>query len=141
MAYYLNYNLLEASSSKRLWAVSTIVPFLASVRFIIMEIGGAIPAGIYLFNSLNGNTRTMCEICSKLTIKKPEQRHWRCSNVFIVNLEQILNVVVFLLSTLKKEMPAGVTRNGVKMCFSFIGAISEIINIWRCKFEAWGERY
>ena len=34
-----------------------------------------IPAGIYSFNVNNGNIRTMCEICSKLTIKAPERRH------------------------------------------------------------------
>ena len=28
--------------------------------------------GIYLFKVNNGNTKTMCEICSKLTIKTPE---------------------------------------------------------------------
>ena len=32
------------------------------------------PAGIYLFKINNGNTRTMCEICSKATIKTPERR-------------------------------------------------------------------
>ena len=32
----------------------------------------------------------MCKICSELTIKTPEGRHWRRSGVFIVNLEQIL---------------------------------------------------
>ena len=32
------------------------------------------PAGIYLFKANNRNTRTMCEICSKLTIKTPERR-------------------------------------------------------------------
>ena len=31
-----------------------------------------IPAGIYMFK-VNRNTRTRCEICSKLTIKTPEQ--------------------------------------------------------------------
>ena len=30
------------------------------------------PAGIYLFKVNKGNTRTMCEICLKLIIKKPE---------------------------------------------------------------------
>ena len=29
-------------------------------------------AGIYFFKVNNGNTRTMCKICSKLTIKTPE---------------------------------------------------------------------
>ena len=33
------------------------------------------PAGIYLFKVNNKNTRTRCEICSKLTIKTPERRH------------------------------------------------------------------
>ena len=28
-------------------------------------------AGIYLFKVNNGNTRTICKICSKLTIKAP----------------------------------------------------------------------
>ena len=35
------------------------------------------PVGIYLLKVNNRNTRTRCEICSKLTIKTQEQRHWR----------------------------------------------------------------
>ena len=35
----------------------------------------SIPAGIYLLKVNNRNTRTRCEICSKLTIKTPERRH------------------------------------------------------------------
>ena len=35
-----------------------------------------IPAGISLLNFTNGNARTMCEFCSKLTIKIPERRQW-----------------------------------------------------------------
>ena len=34
-------------------------------------------AGIYLLKVNNRNTRTRCEICSKLTIKIPERRQWR----------------------------------------------------------------
>ena len=33
------------------------------------------PAGNYMFKVNNKNTRTTCEICSKLTIKIPERRH------------------------------------------------------------------
>ena len=33
----------------------------------------SIPAGIYLLKVNNRNTRTRCEICSKLTIKTPER--------------------------------------------------------------------
>ena len=32
------------------------------------------PAGNYMFKVNNRNTRTRCEICSKLTIKIPERR-------------------------------------------------------------------
>ena len=32
------------------------------------------PAGIYLLKVNNRNTRTRCEICSKLIIKTPERR-------------------------------------------------------------------
>ena len=60
-----------------------------------------IPAGIYLLRVSNRNTRTRCEICSKLTIKTPEQCQWCYSGVFIVNYEDISHLVlVFLLLTL-----------------------------------------
>ena len=35
---------------------------------------GLSPVGIYLFKVNYRNIRTMCEICSKLTIKTPERR-------------------------------------------------------------------
>ena len=61
------------------------------------------PAGIYLFKVNNRNTRTRCEICSKLTINTPERRQWRRSGVFIVNFEHISHLVlVFLLLTLSR---------------------------------------
>ena len=60
-----------------------------------------IPIGIYRLKVNNSNTRKRCEICSKLTIKTPERRHWCRSGVFIVNFEQISHLVlVFLLLTL-----------------------------------------
>ena len=43
-----------------------------------------------MFKVNNRNTGTKCEICSKLTIKIPDQRHWRRSGVFVVNFERIL---------------------------------------------------
>ena len=39
----------------------------------------------------NGNTRTICEICLKLTIKIPERR---CSCFFIVNFEHVFFCLV-----------------------------------------------
>ena len=54
------------------------------------------PAGIYLLKVNNRNTRTGCEICSKLTIKTPERRHhW----------------TPFTYYTLGTDTTASVTRN------------------------------
>ena len=72
------------------------------------------PTGIYLFKVNNRNTRTMCEICSKLTIKTPEWQwlHIIDQNDIIVNLEKISNIVLmFSLLTLIKKMPAGYRTN------------------------------
>ena len=61
-----------------------------------------------MFKVNNRNTRTRCEICSKLTVKTPERRQWRRFVVFIVNIEHILHLVlVFLLLTLKMQMSIG----------------------------------
>ena len=38
-----------------------------------------------------------CEICSKLIIKTPKRRHWRRSDVFIVNFENISHLLLVLL--------------------------------------------
>ena len=51
----------------------------------------SLSANIYLFKVNNRNTRKICEICLKLTIKTPERR----SGVFIV----IDVIMVFLLLT------------------------------------------
>ena len=62
-----------------------------------------IPDNIYLFKVYNWNNRKRCEICSKLTIKTPEQCQWRRSSVFIVNFEHILHLfLIFPLLTLNK---------------------------------------
>ena len=56
------------------------------------------PASIYLLKVNNGNTKTMYETCSKLTIKTTERRRWCRLGVFIVNFEHISYLVlVFLL--------------------------------------------
>ena len=63
--------------------------------------------GTYLFKFNNRNTRTMSEICSKLTINAPERRCSRSSGVFIVNFEKISHIVqAFLLLNLSKQIPA-----------------------------------
>ena len=59
----------------------------------------SVPAGNYMYK----NTRTRCKICSKLTIKKPEQGQWRHFGVFLINFEHISHfVLVFLLLTMNR---------------------------------------
>ena len=52
-------------------------------------LGGVFPAGIYLFKVNNRNTRTRCEISSKLAIKTPERRQSHRSGFLIVKFEHI----------------------------------------------------
>ena len=63
-------------------------------------------ASNYMFKVNDGSTRTRCEICSKLTMKKDTRAtslHWSFSGVFIVNFEHIsLIFQVFLLLTLSR---------------------------------------
>ena len=90
------------------------------------------PAGIYLLNVININTRTRCEICSKLTVKTAERCQktaercqWRRSGVSIVNFEHISHLVlVFLLLILNMLLPAGkVGHNCLKRGGVEIGAL------------------
>ena len=48
------------------------------------------PAGIYLLKVNNRNTRTRCEICSKLTIKILWTYFIPCSSVSIFNFEHVI---------------------------------------------------
>ena len=65
--------------------------------FMLYIFNGITPVGNYMFKVNNRNTRTKCEICSKLTIDTTERRY--C--VFIVNFEHVSHLVlVFLLLTL-----------------------------------------
>ena len=55
----------------------------------------------YSFN--DGKTRIMYEICSMLTKKAPEQRHWSRSGVYINKFEQISRIVLdFSITNLNK---------------------------------------
>ena len=66
-----------------LWPWRALIPWnllvigLANWTFIVIaHLVILILAGIYLFKVSNRNTRTRCEICSKLTIKTPERRQF-----------------------------------------------------------------
>ena len=65
------------------------------------------PAGSYLFKFNNRNFRTRCEICSKLTVKTPEQHQCRRYGDFIINFEHISHLfLVFLFLTLSRLISA-----------------------------------
>ena len=57
---------------------------------------GVIPADNYLFKFNSGNTKIMCEICSKLILKTPARRQWRLSGVFVVWFGQVTYSVLEL---------------------------------------------
>ena len=66
------------------------------------------PAGIYQLKVNNRNNRTRCGICSKLTMKIPERRHWRRFGIFIVDFEHISHLaLVFLFLILNMKLLAG----------------------------------
>ena len=48
---------------------------------------GSYPDGIYLFKVENGNTKTICEICLKLTIETSDGYNRLLSTIFIINFE------------------------------------------------------
>ena len=106
-----------------------IKPYLTHI-WVIFPSCRNYPAGIYLFKVDNRNTRTMYEVCSKLTIKTPERRHWCLSGIFIVNFEQISHIVLkYLLLTLNK------LADWQMLPFSwFIVQLSLLVLIW---WEYW----
>ena len=70
---------------------------------MLFEILINIPAGNYMFKVNNRNTRTKCEIYSKLTKKITERRRWRRSGIIIFGFEHISHLVLlFLFITLSR---------------------------------------
>ena len=65
------------------------------------------PASNYTFKVNNRNTRTRCEICSKLTRKTPERCRWRGSGVFMFNFEHILHLALVFLLLLFEQANTG----------------------------------
>ena len=62
-------------------------------------------ANMYLFKSNNINTGKRCEMCSELTVKTPEWRHWGRFGVFIVKVDYISHFfLVSLLLTLSMHL-------------------------------------
>ena len=55
------------------------------------------PSGLK-FKASSGNTRTMCRICSKLTMKTLERRQLRRFGVFVASFEHISPIVLVFSS-------------------------------------------
>ena len=90
--FYLRF-LFFIFLTKRFFAVFYNV-FLSFILFMVLWSWASVySAGIYLLKVSNRNTRTRCEICSKLKIKTPERRQWLRSGVFCVNFEHISYLV------------------------------------------------
>ena len=70
--------------------------FIEHLLWLLVTIGTTEPDN-YIFKDDNRNTRTKCEICSKLTIKTLARRHWHCSGVFIINFGYISHFVLVFL--------------------------------------------
>ena len=76
-----------------------------------------------MFKVNNRNSRTRCEIYSKLTIKTPELRKWRLSGFFIVNFEHILHFVLISIANFEQENVGWrsikwFTATKCKLCFA-----------------------
>ena len=57
---------------------------------------GLYPSDIYVLKVIHRNTGTRCKIWSKLTIKTPEQCHWRRSGVLTVNFDHISQLAIVI---------------------------------------------
>ena len=77
------------------------------------------PAGNYLLKVNNRNTRTRCEICSKLTIKTPERRHWQMISFNVkslftnVSLNDTMDILLRNIY-LDKEINTNLTKKELK---------------------------
>ena len=119
--YFLNFSwnivsYFQVIVFKFLYHHHTIKIIKSTCNIISSNVWWSLPAGIYLFKVSNRNTRTRCELCSKLTIKTPKRRQgflwflvadsqdskvlvWQCcwkishSHHLIISYLQILKVV------------------------------------------------
>ena len=98
---FLLFSLRNTAERKLKHLIKPVHDFLGNMKLNISNLKWVVlhedlnimyyPAGIYLVKVNNRNTRTSCEICSKLTIIK-------IPGIFIVNFKHISHLVlVFLL--------------------------------------------
>ena len=82
------YNNIPTKSFQPLTDMCTQLEKIVNKNLLLNAINYSQPA----ITCSNRNTRTRCEVCSNLTIKKPGQR--RRSGVFIANFEHISYLVL-----------------------------------------------
>ena len=105
-----------------MWSFTKICNFCKTITFIKIC--------IYLLKVNNRNIRARCEICSKLTIKTPERRHWCRFDFFIVNFEHISHLVlVFLLLNFNMWLPAGKEFQPLTVVKSSVIDVDRILNL------------
>ena len=85
-----------------------IIAYSILISFTILVSTVKYPAGNCMFGVGDGGAGAACGVCSRLAMKTPERRHWRRAGVFIVDFGRGWRIVlVFLLLTLGRKMPAG----------------------------------
>ena len=87
----------KAPSQMLAWVLNTPLLFEDSSSALFFQRIFHYPVGNSIFKVSNRNTKTRCEICSKLIIKTSERRHCRRSGVFIVDLEHISHLFLVFL--------------------------------------------
>ena len=74
--------------------------FFFSLSFVYQLHALCQPAFTCSKSTMHGSTKAQYWICSKLTTKTQKRRNWRCSDIFIVNFDQISYIdLVFPLPT------------------------------------------
>ena len=123
-----NFNLsflsIIYSGSKFMFDCYTDLLIQTACTSIMKKVFQTCPPGIYLFKVNNRNTRARCEICSKLTIKTPEQHQWRRFGVFIVYFEHISHLaLLFLLLIWTGKCLLG------EECTNFYGCFERVLKV------------
>ena len=78
-------------------------PFVVHLSLLLTLNTSSEAVSEYMVKVNNRNTRTSCEICSKITIKTQKRRYCRHSDVFVVNIKRVSHLfLVFILLTLNR---------------------------------------
>ena len=88
------------------------------------------PVDYYMFKVNNRDTRTRCEICSKLTIKIPERHQWHRSSILIVNFEHVSHLALFFVVVNFEQVNAACNRHNNRLHH-----LTTSLCIWRRNYQ------